>query len=603
MARAATYDHGVSAATTALFRGGLLFALAGLGVAPACGGGDSSGGSPPASDAGTTGDVGTSCVTGSVSCSGACTTLATDPKNCGACGKACGAGEGCCAGTCTPTETDPHNCGTCGMTCNASAQCCASACVTTASCAFAVTAVNPSSGWQNGGGYVKLVGAGFAPATTVSIASAVAPALYVDPTTMLVQTPPGPLGPQDVTVSLSGTTATLQGGFTYQAGGLATMWQQKNLTVGRANGPALSVLQDGRVLIAGGTSGLTWDTAVASADLYTEPASSAVAAAGMMGTPRFVASSVPLLTGKVIVAGGACEYSAGWPAGNCLGDPTELDLFDPGTGTFKASKAHFPPPPAAAMESPAGAVAVSGVLLGDGRVFFTSNTLPSAFVYDPTADSLTAVAFPAPFPSGFLYGLNYAFVVRLRDGRALLGAGDLAVSGAPASYTFLFDPATNMLTATGGFAHLRSGATANTLPDGRVMVVGGADPNNSDLAVDTIELFDPKSGTFSLAPYTLSLPRSGHASVLVRDGTVLALGGSDGGIKDCTTPSAGLTATVDQIDPIKATVVAFPALPRAAEGIGGVVTLDGSVFIGGGAICGNTTVQPYVDFLQGQMAQ
>jgi hypothetical protein len=255
------------------------------------------------------------------------------------------------------------------------------------------------------------------------------------------------------------------------------------------------------------------------------------------------------------------------------------------------------------MESPAGAIAVSGVLLVDGRVFLISNTLPSAFVYDPGPDTLTPVALPAPFPGGFAFGLDYPFVVRLRDGRVLVGAGDLAVTAMLASYTFLFDPATNTLAPTGAFAHLRSGATASTLPDGRVMVVGGADPNNSYLSVDSIELYDPVAGKFSLAPYKLSQPRGGHAAVLVRDGTVLALGGSDGGVKDCTTPSAGLTATVDQIDPVKGTVAAFVPLPRPAEGIGGVVTLDGSVFIGGGAICGNTTVQPYVDFLQGQPAQ
>ena len=241
---------------------------------------------------------------------------------------------------------------------------------------------------------------------------------------------------------------------------------------------------------------------------------------------------------------------------------------------------------------------MSGVLLTDGREFLVTNTLPSAFVYDPGTDTLTPVPYPSPFPSGFSYGLDYAFVVRLRDGRVLVGAGDLSVVQMPGSYTFVFDPATGALTATGAFAQLRSGATANTLPDGRVIVIGGADPNNSYLAVDTIELYDPTAGTFSLAPYTLSTTRSGHASVLVRDGTVLAIGGSDGGIKDCTTPSAGLTATVDQIDPVKGTVVAFPPLPRPAEGIGGVVTLDGSVFVGGGAICGDTTVQPYVDFLQ-----
>jgi hypothetical protein len=557
----------------------LLVALGVLGAQPSCGSKGSAGYAPTrdagGNDGSSGGDAAASCPSGQMSCSGVCKTVTSDPSNCGACGNAC----------------------------SASAQCCSGACVTTASCAFAVTSVSPTTGWQNGGGYVKLLGAGFAQGITASIADGVAPTLYVDPGTLLIQTPPGTAGPKDVTVHLGGNTATLAGGFTYEAGGLESTWQQKSLTVGRANGPALGVLQDGRVLIAGGTSGLTWNTAVASADLYTEPAASAVAAPTMMSTPRFVASSVPLLTNKVVVAGGACQYSAGWPAGMCLGDPTAIDLFDVASGSFAMAKAHFPPPPAAAMESPAGAVAVSSVLLTDGRVFLATNTLPSAFVYDPGLDTLTPVAYPAPFPSGFLYGLDYAFVVRLRDGRVLVGAGDLSVVQMPGSYTFLFDPATNALTATGGFAHLRSGATANTLPDGRVIVIGGADPNNSYLAVDTIELYDPTAGTFSLAPYTLSTTRSGHASVLVRDGTVLALGGSDGGIKDCTTPSAGLTATVDQIDPVKGTVTTFPPLPRPAEGIGGVVTLDGSVFVAGGAICGDTTVQPYVDFLQGQANQ
>ena len=575
-----------------------------LTVQPSCAGGNNSGSSAPGFDAGSgDGDAETSCGAGEQRCSGSCTQVGSDPANCGGCGKACAKGSACCGGTCTPTDSNPSDCGACGKTCSQGAQCCSGACVTTATCSFAVTSLSPASGFQNGGGYVKVSGAGFAKGTAVSIAGGKAPALFVDPSTILVQTPPGRPGAGDVTVTLGGMTATLAGGFTYESAGLESTWQQKNLTVGRANGPAIGVLQDGRVLIAGGTSGLTWDTANASADLYTEPAPSAVAASSKMTTPRFVATAVPLLDNRILLAGGACEYSAGWPAGQCLGDPTALDLFDVASGTFSESKAHFPPPPAAAMETPAGAVAVTGVLLPDGRVFLNTNTLPTAFVYDPALDTLMAVAFPAPFPSGFNYGLDYAFTVRLRDGRVLVGAGDLSAAGNPGSYTFLFDPATNTMSATGAFAKLRSGATANTLPDGRVMVLGGADPSNAFLSVDTIELYDPSTGTFSLAPYKLSQVRGGHASVLVRDGTVLALGGSDGGIKDCTTPSAGLTATVDQIDPVKGTVIAFPPLPRPAEGIGGVVTLEGSVFIGGGTVCGDPTVMPYVDFLQGQPAQ
>jgi hypothetical protein len=218
--------------------------------------------------------------------------------------------------------------------------CCSAACVTTASCAFAVTQVDPLTGWQNGGSYLKILGAGFAAGTSVSIAGGLAPARVLDASTILIQTPPGPVGPQDVTVSLQGTTATLPGGFTYEQAGLEQNWQQKMLTTGRSSGPGVAVLQDGRVLIAGGLSGLTWDAALDTADVYAEPEPAAVAAANTMSTPRFAASAVTLLSGKVIVAGGACQYSTA--TRGCMGNPAAIDLFDPATDSFIPSAASFP---------------------------------------------------------------------------------------------------------------------------------------------------------------------------------------------------------------------------------------------------------------------
>src|SRR5260370_12888567 len=43
------------------------------------------------------------------------------------------------------------------------AKCCANVCVATADCAFAVTSVQPATGFVNGGDWVQLAGAGFAP--------------------------------------------------------------------------------------------------------------------------------------------------------------------------------------------------------------------------------------------------------------------------------------------------------------------------------------------------------------------------------------------------------------------------------------------------------
>src|SRR5262249_1377733 len=45
--------------------------------------------------------------------------------------------------------------------------------------------------------------------------------------------------------------------------------------------------------------------------------------------------------------------------------------------------------------------------------------------------------------------------------------------------------------------------------------------------LDSTELFDPGTGTFSLVG-TLKLKRSGHAAILLKDGRVLILGGNDG---------------------------------------------------------------------------
>ena len=44
---------------------------------------------------------GIGCGSGQVSCSGSCSTLATDPNNCGACGTVCGGGQQCYTGSCT----------------------------------------------------------------------------------------------------------------------------------------------------------------------------------------------------------------------------------------------------------------------------------------------------------------------------------------------------------------------------------------------------------------------------------------------------------------------------------------------------------------------
>jgi hypothetical protein len=287
-----------------------------------------------------------------------------------------------------------------------------------------------------------------------------------------------------------------------------------------------------------------------------------------MSAPRWQNSAVTLLDGRVLVVGGACIDDLSM----CNGDAASADLFDPKTDTFTPTKGKL---------SKARAYTRS-VLLPDGRVLVSSANDASLEVFDPVSETFTLV----PGLQTHVFG----FMVRLRDGRVLFGGGDAN----PA--VELFDPDTNTVTATGPLVQARSMLTAHTLPDGRAMIFGGASVSAGAIQdpLDTIEAFDPKAGTFSTLPYKLGIGRCWHASALVRDGTILVMGGY-------TIPKQcdSLASSVDQVDPVKGTVKTFAVLPNANTEWNAVTLLDGSVLGVGGGACGAAMALPDLDFLPG----
>jgi hypothetical protein len=485
-------------------------------------------------------------------------------------GGACMGGATDCGGKCVDTTSDANHCGACGVACGAGALCCDSACVETAGCSFAPTSVDPPTGFLNGGDYLTISGHGFTGPVVVHVGVGRAPARVIDPTKLLVQTPPGLLGKVDIKVALGGKTATLVKGFDYIKAGLMTPWQQKPLETVRGEDPGVAVMQDGRVLVAGGTQvpDSTAD-ALDTAEIYTRKTDTVTPANGPMGTKRWQNSAVTLLDKRVLVVGAACHADLT----ACTGDGTLADLFVPGPDTFALTSA----PLNVARAYP------RAVMLGDGRVLISSANDPSLEVYDPDADSFKLI----PATQSHIWG----FMVRLQDGRALLGGGDGGVTAAE-----IFDPATDMLTSVGPMQQGRSMLTAHTLPDGRVMVIGGASMSAGGIVdpLDTVEYFDPKTGAFTLAPYHLSIGRCWHASALVRDGTVLVMGGyTVSGQCGSSVPS------VDQIDPLAEAVMPFATLPNANTEWVAVTLLDGSVLGVGGGACGTSMALPDLDFLPG----
>jgi Kelch motif/Galactose oxidase, central domain len=123
---------------------------------------------------------------------------------------------------------------------------------------------------------------------------------------------------------------------------------------------------------------------------------------------------------------------------------------------------------------------------------------------------------------------NHAAIL-LRDGRILIcgGSKNNLVGGVLASAE-LFDPKIGTFTPTGNMTVPRAGHTLTMLPDGRVLVVGGQRNVGYRSALDSAEIYDPSTGTFSPTG-SMHVAREGHTATLMRDGRVLVAGGSDTG--------------------------------------------------------------------------
>ena len=82
-------------------------------------------------------------------------------------------------------------------------------------------------------------------------------------------------------------------------------------------------------------------------------------------------------------------------------------------------------------------------------------------------------------------------------------------------------------TTVGSMRAPRYEHTATLLPDGRVLIVGGRGDQPGDSRakyLDTVELFDPATATWSPGP-PMHAARTGHLATALADGRVLVLGG------------------------------------------------------------------------------
>ncbi|MCE4557991.1 kelch motif-containing protein [Pelomonas sp. P8] len=171
-------------------------------------------------------------------------------------------------------------------------------------------------------------------------------------------------------------------------------------------------------------------------------------------------------------------------------------------------------------------------------------------------------------------------VATLPDGDAVL-IGGFPSSAATAAVRI--DARTLAVAATPGQPHShRIGATATRLADGTVLLAGGLlavteDGNAIGVGTSpdgTVELFDAGTGSFTLLPGGLNVPRSRHAAIATADGGALIVGGI---------AENGQPAPVELYDPARRRFTVVPT-PDVGARANATVTaaMDNGIWIAGG---------------------
>ena len=162
------------------------------------------------------------------------------------------------------------------------------------------------------------------------------------------------------------------------------------------------------------------------------------------------------------------------------------------------------------------------VLVAGGRDGF--NIQKTAELFNPSRNYFT-------FAPGSMNVERYRHTAtRLLNGMVLLAGGQNTDSTTRTAELFDFTTGSFSYTkdAEGNRSEMatpRDAHTATRLVDGRVLIAGGLDGIG---ITNTAEIYDPRTGIFTLLPGTMNAGRAFHTATLLGDGKVLLVGGYNG---------------------------------------------------------------------------
>ncbi|HEY9232082.1 MAG TPA: kelch repeat-containing protein [Blastocatellia bacterium] len=263
------------------------------------------------------------------------------------------------------------------------------------------------------------------------------------------------------------------------------------------------VLPSGRVLVVGGHSQTT-GSFIASAELYDPVTDSWMQTASLPSPHRYIATL--LKTGEVLVVGDDTSS---------LITPTGY-LYNEATAAWTATGT-----PSIARYSG------TATLLNSGRVLLVGGynggccsgpkaTYKSAEIYNRKKNSWLLTASMRERRLGHTATL-------LASGKVLVAGGTIRDPIIPHNSAEIYDPDTGTWSPTGPMTTPRFFHKATLLPSGKVLVTGGF-KDALGVALASAEVYDPATGTWTaIAPMTFA--RGRHTAVLMSSGKLLVAGG------------------------------------------------------------------------------
>jgi MBG domain-containing protein/Big-like domain-containing protein/galactose oxidase-like protein len=339
-------------------------------------------------------------------------------------------------------------------------------------------------------------------------------------------------------------------------------WQPAgNMSSARTNGTAV-LLPDGRIVFGGGTDTDGQPTALVDAFSSNERFSPLPA----MSVARSGHAAILTMSGDLLVTGG--RTSGG-------GVTNSAEVFDSISNTWQSL-------PAAMVDARSGHTMSQ---LQDGNVLIaggenSSGPVAALEIYDLVSNTFRFAGVLATARKGHS-------AAALLDGRVLIAGGSAQQadgSSTTLASTEIYDPASGTVSAGPNLATPRTGATATTLLDGRVLIAGGSYPEgapNSAAELASAEIFDPVSGTITASASQMSTPRSGHVAILLPNNNgVLIAGGSSAGA-DLASAELYIPWN-DAFQPTGSMSSARASAAGSALGNGSYIGIDGLAVVAGG---------------------